>query len=241
MASQNLGEFLTGNKIQSSAYSINMLTELYCQKVCQIKLSRLEAAKLRLHIKYRYHNNWILDNLPSAAVGLNIETGEKRKQYTGGFPIGFISWEIHEPFIFNHVNIIIDVHKANPDVNTYRVVGFAVEPRSVKHRFQGNYEWDGYDRGGHNKKLATCPIGQQHLDRSVIEESQIVEDGAKILYTYDVIWKESDVAWSCRWDIYSSEDHLVPAQVHWNSITNSVLVVLFLSLFVISILVRNLR
>ena len=33
MASENLGEFLTGNKIQSSPYQINMLTDTYCQKV----------------------------------------------------------------------------------------------------------------------------------------------------------------------------------------------------------------
>ena len=33
MASENLGEFLTGNKIQSSPYVINMLTDVFCQKV----------------------------------------------------------------------------------------------------------------------------------------------------------------------------------------------------------------
>lgn len=33
MASENLGEFLTGNKIQSSPYTINMLNDVYCQKV----------------------------------------------------------------------------------------------------------------------------------------------------------------------------------------------------------------
>ena len=33
MASENLGEFLTGNKIQSSPFVLNMLTETYCTKV----------------------------------------------------------------------------------------------------------------------------------------------------------------------------------------------------------------
>ena len=75
MASENLGEFLTGQKIQTSPYALNMLTPTYCQKLCQMKLSKVEAAKLRLHIKYGYHNNWIVDNLPSAAVGLNVATG----------------------------------------------------------------------------------------------------------------------------------------------------------------------
>lgn len=240
MASENLGEFLTGNKIQSSAYSINMLTEAYCEKVCQMELGKIDAAKLRLHIKYGYHNNWIIDNLPSAAVGLNMATGEKQKHYAGGFPIGFISADTKKPFVFNHVNIIVDYHQADPDVEAYRVVGFAVEPMSIKHTFQGGYEWDGVAPEGFSKPLQTCGPGS-HLERSMIEANMLVEPGAKVIYTYDVIWKSSPVAWSSRWDIYLSEDHLVPAQVHWYSITNSILVVLFLSLLVISILVRNLR
>ena len=68
-----------------------------------------------------------------------------------------------------------------------------------------------------------------------------MQEGESILYTYDVIWRESQVGWSSRWDVYLNEDHLVPAQVHWYSITNSILVVLFLSLLIVSILVRNLR
>ena len=46
MASENLGEFVTGNKIQSSAYQINMLTPKYCQVLCQTTLDKKEAAKL---------------------------------------------------------------------------------------------------------------------------------------------------------------------------------------------------
>jgi hypothetical protein len=33
MASENLEEFLTGNKVQNSPYAINMLREVYCQKL----------------------------------------------------------------------------------------------------------------------------------------------------------------------------------------------------------------
>lgn len=79
------------------------------------------------------------------------------------------------------------------------------------------------------------------MERKMAKSGQIVEPKGKIIYTYDVIWKKSDVAWASRWDIYLTEDHLVPAQVHWYSITNSILVVVFLSLLVISMLVRNLR
>ena len=79
------------------------------------------------------------------------------------------------------------------------------------------------------------------MTRSDIQNSQIVKPGENILFTYDVTWTPSEIEWSSRWDVYLSEDHLVPAQVHWYSITNSILVVVFLSLLVISILVRNLK
>jgi transmembrane 9 superfamily protein 2/4 len=236
MASENLGEFLTGNKIQNSPYEIKMLEPVYCQKLCQVSLTKLSANKLKLHIKYDYHNNWIIDNLPSAAIGLGT-SGKTQKRYAGGFPIGFIAPDNKLPYIYNHVNINIDYH---PKDEGFRVVGFAVEPLSVKHTFQDKYEWDGFSAEGMTKPLATCP-GSAHMARSHIKNSQIVKQGETILYTYDVNWIKSEIEWSSRWDVYLSEDHLVPAQVHWYSITNSILVVLFLSLLVISILVRNLR
>jgi transmembrane 9 superfamily protein 2/4 len=236
MASENLGEFLTGNKIQSSPYMINMRTEAFCKKLCQVSLDRTDAAKLRLHIKYGYHNNWIIDNLPSAAIGMSKD-GQEKRRYSGGFPIGFMNPEDELPYVYNHVNIHIEYH---PVEDGNRVVGFAVEPLSVKHQFQGNYVWDGQSLEGSNKPLDTCSTTKK-LTRDDITTPQVVKQGESILYTYDVTWEESGVEWSSRWDVYLSEDHLVPAQVHWYSITNSILVVLFLSLLVVSVLVRNLR
>jgi len=239
MASENLGEFLTGNKIQSSPYHLNMLTDAFCVKLCQITPTRLEAAKLALHIKYGYHNNWIIDNLPSASQGIGAN-GELLKHYAGGFPVGFISSDTKQAYVYNHVNIMIDYHQVDLSVEGYRVVGFTVEPMSIQHSFQGGYEWDGKSSDGFNKPLSTCQ-NTMHIQRDSISTNQIVKADVPILYTYDVIWRPSDIPWASRWDIYLNENHLVPAQVHWYSITNSILVVVFLSLLVISILVRNLR
>jgi len=239
MASENLGEFLTGNKIQNSPYTLNMLTEAYCVRLCQKTLSKLEAAKLKLHITYGYHNNWIIDNLPSAAVGLTA-AGEKQKHYAGGFPVGFIAADSKDAYIYNHVNINVEYHQHDAADVGYRVVGFSVEPMSIHHEFQGGYEWDGESSDAFSKQLSTCSTAS-HMEKTSIRSNQIVKEGEKIIYTYDVIWRESETSWASRWDVYLSEDHLVPAQVHWYSITNSILVVLFLSLLVISILVRNLK
>jgi len=242
MVSENLGEFITGNKIQSSAYELNMKTDMHCKIVCQQQLSKVEAAKLRLHIKYGYHNNWIIDNLPSASVGVSAATNEKQTHYAGGFPIGFLDSrdEKKKAYIHNHVNIILKYHQRDPAVESYRVVGFSVEPMSIKHEFQGGYEWSEADEARFTKPLSGCTPGK-HMERENINANQVVGNGEKILYTYDVIWEESEIAWSSRWDIYLNENNLVPSQVHWYSITNSILVVVFLSMLVISILVRNLR
>lgn len=198
----------------------------------------VEATRLAKHIKYGYHNNWIIDNLPSANVA--VSGGMTQKHYAGGFPIGFIDPDQNNAYVFNHVKIIIDYH---PRDDGYRVVGFAVEPTSVKHRFPAGYEWDGLTMEGFSKSLETCPssASADFITQDTVETPQIVKPAESILYTYDVIWRESEIAWSSRWDVYLTEDHFVPPQVHWYSITNSILVVLFLSLVVISVLVRNLR
>jgi len=263
MVSENLGEFLAGNKIQSSPYVINMLHETFCQIVCQVQLDTLSSKNLKMHVKYGYHNNWIIDNLPSASVGLSKETGEKQRHYAGGFPIGFIApkpgaapptekkgekftankqfFETQDAFVYNHVNINIDYHPPYPEDPGYRVVGFAVEPMSIKHHYLNEYQWDGTSAEGFTRPLQTCPPTGRHMSRGDVHENQIINPGETVLYTYDVIWHESPIEWASRWDVYLSEDHMVPAQVHWYAITNSILVVLFLSILVTSVLVRNLR
>jgi transmembrane 9 superfamily member 2/4 len=79
--------------------------------------------------KYGYHNNCIIDNLPSAAVGLNPSTGEKQKHYAGGFSIGFCEFRYsHTLHLQNHVNIILTTIKTVSEVEKYRVVGLLSNP-----------------------------------------------------------------------------------------------------------------
>ena len=62
-----------------------------------------------------------------------------------------------------------------------------------------------------------------------------------VIFTYDVLWRASNVKWASRWDIYLSMDNAVPDKVHWFSIVNSLLIVLFLTVMVAMIMVRNLH
>ena len=231
-SSETLGEFLSGNKIQSSPYQLSMLENVYCQKLCLQELSKKDSAMLRIHIKRSYNHNWIIDNLPSALMG-----ADGTRRFAGGFPIGMMDRE-EKAYINNHVTIHVDYHRRDEG---YRVVGFAVLPLSVKHEFaEANFVWDGVSSDGMRKSLKTCSTDRP-LPFNDIMANQEVKAGERVIFTYDVIWEESDIAWASRWDLYLSENHLIPHQVHWYSITNSIMIVLFLSLLVVSILVRNLR
>jgi len=80
---------------------------------------------LKFHIKYSYHNNWIINNLPSASLGIN-NNGAEQIHYAGGFPIGCFYTKLDDAkefkkekkhkkkellnidvYVYNHVNIIL--------------------------------------------------------------------------------------------------------------------------------------
>ena len=60
----------------------------------------------------------------------------------------------------------------------------------------------------------------------------------QVIFTYDVIYRASDIRWASRWDTYllATDD-----QVHWFSIINSLMIVLFLSGMVAMIMMRTLH
>ena len=60
----------------------------------------------------------------------------------------------------------------------------------------------------------------------------------EVYFTYSVKWKESDIRWASRWDIYLN---MADVQIHWFSIVNSVVVVFFLSGIITMIIIRTLR
>ena len=58
------------------------------------------------------------------------------------------------------------------------------------------------------------------------------------IHFVSVKWKESDIRWASRWDIYLN---MADVQIHWFSIVNSVVVVFFLSGIITMIIIRTLR
>jgi transmembrane 9 superfamily protein 2/4 len=65
-----------------------------------------------------------------------------------------------------------------------------------------------------------------------------IDDHKEIWYTYDVVWVYSEVRWASRWDNYLKMEG---GEIHWLSILNSAMVVLFLTGLVAVILLRTLH
>lgn len=132
------------------------------------------------------------------------------------------------------------------------IVGFYVEPLSVKHTFANDAKWDG--KTAAPPALKTCPANKLLTYEDVTEHLKIPASG-NVVFTYSVEWRESEVQWASRWDVYLSMNRAVPdkvgvlypghwivsvcVQVHWFSIINSVLIVIFLAFMVGLILYRT--
>ena len=143
-------------------------------------------------------------------------------------------------YIFNHVKLIVEYHQVVPEEEAYRVVGFLVEPISVKHKFSNGFDWDGKSADGLTKPLDSCS-GLEMLNADDITDLQVIAEGEKIVFTYDVVWAESETRWASRWDIYLSMDGAVSSTIHWFSIVNSLLIILFLTTMIGMVLFKNLR
>lgn len=209
-----------------------MLNEEFCKVLCQVNLKAKDVNDFKRVIKEQYHHNWIIDNLPAASI---LDNDQYSTTQFVGFPIGFSDGKNY--FLYNHVNIIMEYHPVEGEGS--RIVGFYVEPLSVQHKFANDAKWDGKSA---IPALTTCKASsRKHLTFDEVKSLPQKVVTGDILFTYDVQWRESEVKWASRWDVYLSMDNAVPDKVHWFSIVNSIVIVLFLAFMVAMILVRSLN
>jgi transmembrane 9 superfamily protein 2/4 len=267
MDHENLGEFLSGDRIENSPYRLQMKTDMFCEQVCISNLGRTETKgvspnKVVRAIKRQFHNNWIVDNLPSASK-LEDDT-DTYVRYWHGFPVGFVGSDTGLAYINNHVNIEIEYHEVEKvgaaiSEKEYRIVRFTVAPLSIKHDFTPVFTDDddgeeGETKAGTNfkvadisKPIASCDAKaktKKHTNYFMTSHNGNGPQPAsgKVLFTYDVKWTEnSEVSWGSRWDIYLSMNNGVPNKIHWLSISNSLVIVFVLTTMIAAILARALR
>jgi transmembrane 9 superfamily protein 2/4 len=254
MDSDSLGEFLMGDRIQSSPYRLEMKKDAYCEQLCVSNLGRPQNApnaslnKVAMAIRNKYSANWLVDDLPSTA---RVENGYGIKaRLSHGIPTGFIA---DKAYIYNHVNIEIEYQPVESEPNMFHIVRFTVVPFSIRHDFfePSVDAWEEGTSGRGVLPVATIrnPVGScmkestAHMsDKTLSKVVWPQEASGKVLFTYDVIWREnSRLTWADRWDTYFRMDDLVPAKIHWYAIANSLMVALVLTGMVVTILIRSLR
>jgi transmembrane 9 superfamily protein 2/4 len=227
---ENLGEILRGDRIENSPYVISALRPDKCRVLCKTLLDKDDIKKFIEFVKYEYKVHWIVDNLPAATPKiLQDARGEKIVVYESGFPLGkFIKEEGNKElyYINNHVNIKLLYHQ-NPDAyQGVRIVGFEVDAESRNHATD-------YEEGGVPKTCGAEGVAPQEL------KIPAGQDKVEIVWTYSVAWEEDrETPWSNRWDKYLRN---TDPQIHWFSIINSLMIVLFLTGMVAMIMMRTLH
>lgn len=225
--SENLGEYLTANRIQNSAYKLKFLENQECTMLCDMKYNQAQVKNLDTMIRDGYRVNWILDNLP---VATEMMDGQREL----GFPLGNFNPDVEKvPQLNNHVKIRISYNNdpANVDIDEGQIVDFSVTPYSFEYS-EKNYLTE-------TNRMETCEHGIEL--RRPLYLSSAKKDEVHVFWTYSVEWvQNNDKEWRTRWDVYfevgSGSD-----EVHWFSIINALLIVLFLSGMVGMILVRSLH
>ncbi|KAF2147337.1 uncharacterized protein K452DRAFT_348097 [Aplosporella prunicola CBS 121167] len=212
--SESLGSILFGDRIQTSPFELHMGKNETCKAVCKEQTYEgRDATFVNKRIMQNYNFNWLIDGLPAGQ--LKHDPNDNTNFYSPGFPLGHIKDE--KPTLNNHYDILLDYHQAGQ--NAYRVVGILVEPRSL-----AGSRWV-------NEEKAECG------DTS--EAVLLSEEGeTKVLFTYSVYWRPSPTPFATRWDKYL---HVYDPKIHWFSLVNSAIIVIFLVSMVTTILIRTLR
>ncbi|CAN9515122.1 unnamed protein product [Ophioblennius macclurei] len=236
---ENLGQVLFGERIESSPYKFSFKKNMECQPVCTTTFKKTEKADvtkldfLKMGMQLNYQHHWIIDNMP---VTWCYDVEDDQKYCNPGFPIGclvttdgrvkdacVINAEFNKKntfYVFNHVDIKIIYHSGESEGwRGARLVAATLEPKSIKHASEANRNCE-----------TTTPM----------EVPGEFANDVSIVYTYSVSFQENNsIKWASRWDyILVSMPH---TNIQWFSIMNSLVIVLFLSGMVAMIMLRTLH
>eukprot|EP00897_Mesotaenium_endlicherianum_P005496 jgi/Mesen1/4975/ME000248S04256 len=238
---ENFGEVLIGDLIENSAYKFKTMQREDGVKVCDSKvLTEQDVENFKEKIDDLYHVNMLLDNLPVTTMLIEENPGD----IVTGFPIGFS--KDGQYYVYNHLVFKVLIHEYK---ETAQLTGMSVGDSAIDIMPEGDVS------AKHNNtgflvvgfEVGYCSIlraadGKKapysYLDKvdCLKGPHQPLKAGSQIVFSFDVRWEPSDIAWASRWDAYLK---MRGDQVHWFSILNSLMVISFLAGMVFVILLRS--
>lgn len=214
--SESLGSILFGDRIKTSPFELRMAHNESCLQLCAPKkYQQSQAHFVNRRIAQGFAMNWLVDGLPAGQLIEDEVT--QTKFYSQGFALG--SSDDKAMHLNNHYDILVDYHEVSE--GQFRVVGVIVQPDSRQNNGQS----------GEDQKGGYCGVNGPKVT---------LDEGAEteVQFTYSVYWLPSTTAWATRWDKYL---HVFDPKIHWFSLINSAIIVVFLTITVVSILLRALR
>jgi transmembrane 9 superfamily protein 2/4 len=232
---KNLGMRLQGRDLKVAPFDFRVKKNMGCTPMCSQTLDSKKMRWMRRLIAAQYRVQLELDQLPVLMRSKDYNYAVR------GYPLGFIAPEnFHglrpgEYYLFNHLRFVVTYHEDPAEFTGVRVTGFDVHPVSVKHQFAEGQVPEG---GRQVPPLTTCS-GLVDNDPAMYLELKTQGGGLRVVYSYEVEWIESELPWSDRWDVYligTPDDEL-----HYFSIVNSLMIVLFLTGAISTIMIRTLK
>lgn len=213
---ESLGSILFGDRIMTSPFELKMAHNESCKTLCTGKKFDPNSAQfVNRRIAQGFAMNWLVDGLPAGQLIEDEVTNTKF--YSQGFALGSAGQK--DLYFNNHYDILVDYHETSSGF--YRVVGVIVQPDSrVTEKVEESVEI-----------TENCGLGAPKV---ILNEKGETE----VNFTYSVYWRKSSTAWATRWDKYL---HVFDPKIHWFSLINSTIIVVFLVITVMSVLVRALK
>ena len=234
---RNIGARLQGHDMKPAPFHIHVQKETPCTPLCAVTLQGKKLKWLKKLVERQYRVQLQLDGLPVLMRSKELNYAVR------GYPLGFRTPSSggskndkdKDIYVYNHLKFIITYHEDYESFEGVRITGFDVHPVSIKHESPKGILTT-------TTKLSTCEGMNVENDPSsymMIGSSSDANRPIEIVYSYDVQWVSSELAWSDRWDVYlvgSPDDG-----IHYYSIVNSLMIVLFMTGAIATIMIRTLR
>jgi transmembrane 9 superfamily member 2/4 len=232
---KNLGARLQGHKITAAPFSLKVKQNIGCTPMCLVTLGGKKLRWMRKLVERQYRIQLTLDQLPVLMRSKELNYAVR------GYPVGFKAPPSYtgltndEFYLYNHLKFTI-TYNQDPSVNGIQITGFDVHPVSINHKIEGELT--------PATKVPTCnAAGAADVVNNPSSYLALRTGGSgesvKVLYSYEVNWVASDLIWADRWDVY-----LIGApddDIHYFAIVNSLMIVLFLTGAIATIMIRTLR
>jgi transmembrane 9 superfamily protein 2/4 len=237
---KNLGSRLQGHDMKPAPFQFHIKRDKTCTPLCMVALTAKTLRWTRKLIEQQYRVQLQLDSLPVLMRSKELNYAVR------GYPVGFkappstatskSSGSKGEYYLYNHLKFDITYHEDASQFDGVRITGFDVHPVSKQHSVPENGAITP------QTQIATCQgmgVENDPTQYLPLRFEPPSKTAMQIVYSYDVKWIKNDLPWSDRWDVYlvgSPDDG-----IHMYSIVNSLMIVLFMTGAIATIMIRTLR